>query len=215
MVFCFHECIAARQGLLSSRDFVFFGLARFMDDIRAFALHRNLGGAAAESLIKKKLSEIYPPHYVLKLDAVNPCIGVDLMVSGKRFSWKPHVKSDLGASIYGLRGHVPFQWYNSFQAPHMSLASLSSGLSRCFRLSSSIGAFASALSVLFHVLVFQAHFPREVVVSNFSAFVKKKFLSDERRVVWDLFNACQEGRCLFSDFDFRRSCLESTLTFEL
>ena len=108
---------------------------RFMDDVRVFIVAplsyslRRLHDAAIEFL-----THVYPPHFPMKPDSVNPCVGLELVL-GRQLHWTAHTKGLTCGYDNKPSLCAPFVSAQPVQQKH---AIVSGAFARCKQLSSSL-----------------------------------------------------------------------------
>ena len=81
------------------------GGARFVDDLRLFAIvPLRFDEACVYARLESLLAALYPPHIVLKRDAVNPTIGMCVFGHNQTLAWTLHVKGLSSMHCYSPSG---------------------------------------------------------------------------------------------------------------
>ena len=133
---------------------------RFMDDVRVFivaplmyslqSLHEAAGAF---------LKHAYPPHFPLKPDSVNPCVGLELVFGGQ-LHWVAHTKGLTCGYDSPTNLCAPFMSAQPLQQKH---AIVLGAFSRCRQLSSSWHWIMVSLADVTFKFTHEAGYPMSLV----------------------------------------------------
>ena len=154
------------------KDCSFCGI-RFVDDLRIFILYPLCYG---EDWAAKRAEEIlmfvYPPHLVMKDDAVNPFVGMTLLSMHDSIHWRAHYKPVGEVVAYSRRYQQALLPWCSFSPPATFEAVLMGGFARCKQLSSNRACFLQSLRDFMVMITRQAGYPEGFVTEKLKIWLK-------------------------------------------
>ena len=149
---------------------------RFVDDLRVFVIFPlSLGEAWAKKRAKEFLQFVYPPHLLLKDDAVNPFVGLRLQIIHNELHWSAHHKPIGDSVAYGKTYQQALLPWRSFSPPATFDAVLLGGFSRCKQLSSNVVCMTHSLRQFRDTMIVQAGYPEDLVHRKLKAWIKAEF----------------------------------------
>ena len=188
MVLVAHEVKALSSGTWldfksAFHDCSFCGI-RFVDDLRILILYPLVYGEEwAARRADEILNYVYPPHLVMKDDAVNPFVGMRLLCMNGSIHWCAHHKPLGEVFAYNHRYQQALLPWCSFSPSSTFEAVLMGGFSRCMLLSSNHECLVHSLRDFISMITIQAGYPSSIVIQKLKAWTRK--VSHDRNILYD------------------------------
>ena len=157
-----------------------FRVARFVDDIRAFAifpLHK--GEVWASDMASRLLTMVYPKNLMLKADFVNPTVGMEVYVRDGEIHWIAHNRPLGENTHYATRCRQTFVPWYSFGPPHTMDAIAMGGFARCKHLASDVVGLCHSLNRFCQLLQAQ-DYPRDWILQQLKRWCSESFGSQTK-----------------------------------